>query len=154
MIEIEFNGLEEAIAATKHLEDYSPKEVFDRYFKGYLRPTLIDRYKIAATTPYAPSSLGTKKRATGAIRGGAGDPGFGVDSRALLRDFTGESGNFDFDTTEDALTLFSDLPYAAYIDSLFAAKGPGAVFVATDEDSDRLAEDFGKYLEELFGATA
>lgn len=151
MIELQWdwNGLDEAIAATTRLEQYSPKTVFERYFKGYLRPALIDRYKVAAiSTPYAPASIGTRKRVSGAIRGQGNDPGFGVDSRNLLRDFTGEGDKLSI--TDEALLLFSDLPYAAYIDSLFESKGPGAVFDATDEDQEALADQFGEYLEELF----
>lgn len=151
--DITFNGLDEAIAATRNLENFSPKEVFERYFKGYLRPTLIDRYKIAASqTPYAPSSLGTTKRVTGAVRGGTGDPGFGVDSRNLLMDFVGESPNHVIDDSQ--LLLFSDLVYAGYIDSLFATKSPfpDGVFTATDTDQEAIAQEFGDYLEELFNA--
>ena len=101
----------------------SPTRVYRKFWRRHFQEKLKRRYAFAAQeTPYAESTIGRVKPVSRAVSGGGDDPGFGIDSGALYRDLTGQTGNVLF--TERELGLFSDLPYASYIEGLFSEKGP------------------------------
>lgn len=121
MLDFDAPGLNDAIASLDKLQQLTLKETFERFYQDRLRQIISDRYDRAAqTTPYAPASLGRKKR-SGVVRGGANDPGFGLDTFALKDDLTSL-----FEVTDESLAIWSDRPYAERIMELFSVKGPFA----------------------------
>ncbi|MEB3355634.1 MAG: hypothetical protein VKK04_02725 [Synechococcales bacterium] len=133
---IDFIGLDEFIKQLGAIASYDFQDALTAYFDDYYKPQAIARFDQAAEqTPYAPSSIGTKKRVSGATRGGGDDPGFGIDSGRLRSDLTGENA----EVTDSAIAIFSELPYAARIASLFAEKGPFPEGLPLVEEADLVA---------------
>lgn len=129
---LQFNGLDETITALSAIENYQWGNTFKRFYSERFQPITVSRYSYTmAQTPYAPSSLGTRKRVTGAIRGQAGDPGYSYDSGALYSQIT---GNVQF--MDDGMVIWSDLIYGGYQEALWQAKGPfdEGVLFANDTD--------------------
>lgn len=137
---IDFIGLDEAIAALSDLENMDFTETLKRYNNQHYNPIARARYDTAAaSTPYAPKSIGTRKPSTGVARGSAEDPGFGIDSTALREDLVALGRGH----TRNTLEIFTELVYGGRIEALFATKGTfapdGVAFF--DEDDLNVAAD-------------
>jgi hypothetical protein len=107
-----------------------------RQFYQYYRAKTRDRYlRAAQQTPYAPSSIGRRKRNGTIITEGSL---FGIDTTALFQDFT---QNVKID--DSGLRVWSEQIYAGYIEMLFQEKGPfapdGVLFV---DDNDLQTLEF------------
>mgnify|MGYP001191813805 CR=1 FL=1 len=142
-MDIDLSGIDRAIAALERIRDMGFRPSFDRFYQQYLRKTLRERYLAAAArTPYAPSSIGKRKRASGVVRGSGEDPGFGIDSGRLLAEVTGEvqGGVRISDTVIELMTV---QPYGQFVLDKFQTKGPFApdgIFAIEDPEVDRLFE--------------
>lgn len=152
MIQIEYIGLKEAIAACKRTEGLRIADVYGQFYFRHFLPKLKERYdRAAAATPYSPRSLGTRE-ASGATRGGSGDLGFGRDRDRMYADLAGGKGK---EITRQALSVFSTQAYAPYIEALFSTKGPfrpDGVLAADSSDLDVLEGTLRAEVDRLFGA--
>ena len=148
-MDISVTGIDRAIAALRRITTMGFKPAYDRYYQKHLRATLRQRYlHAAANTPYAPSSLGTRKRATGVRRGSANDPGFGIDSGALLREITGETVG-TLRISDSILELMSVLPYSIFVQERFETKGPFAPGGVMDLTEDEISPLFDIAAEQI-----
>ena len=139
-MQVEYRGIEAMRRGIDRVLGYDFKETLKQFERVYFRPVRIQRYKdIAKRTQYSPASLGTPKPVTRVIRGEANDPGFSVDSRALLMDAIGEGGR-GVSLDKYTLSLFSEQKYANFQHELWKRKGPydQGLFFAADPNLDKL----------------
>lgn len=110
-------------------------DVYKRFYK-YYRPKIKARFDLGSqTTPYAPGSLGRRKRSGERIQQ-VPQSKFNQDTMAL---YTSVISNPTI--TKDSLVLKTDVDYANYALDKFKRKGglaPDGVFVVTREDLDEL----------------
>lgn len=151
MLRVSISGAAGAIESFRELD--SPgfsRDVYKQFGKNYQK-RLFRRFVTASQgTPYAPSSIGTRKPVTGAIRGGTGDRGFGIDSGTLLAELL-EPQNTAVDV--NGFELYTDLAYAGYVVAFFTKKGPFAgdgLMQFNDEDFKDLSDIYWDAIEETF----
>lgn len=113
---------------TKRLKEIRKLGILDIYrrFYQYYRVKTKTRYiRASLETPYAPSSIGRRKR-NGTIIS-EGSP-FGIDTTAMFKDYT---QNIKID--DSGLRVWSDQIYAGFVEMKFQEKGPyapqGVLFV-------------------------
>ena len=152
MIETKFDGLAEIQEAIARISQLQPREIYVKFWKTRRQGVLRDRFRvISKQTPYAPSSLGTRKPKSGVRRGSPKDPGYSIDSGELMRDLLERP-----DIQEYSLTIFSDRPYAQYQERLWEQKGPyspDGLFndAILDSEGKALEEAIDEAMDEIFG---
>lgn len=104
-------------------------DIYRRFYQ-YYRAKTRDRYiRASLETPYAPSSIGRRKRNGTIISEGSL---FGIDTTAMFTDYT---QNVKID--DSGLRVWSEQFYAGFVEMLFQQKGPyapdGVLFV---DDND------------------
>jgi hypothetical protein len=144
-ISIDTTNLKKFALRLKEVRKLGILDIYREFYKYYRAKTRARYIRASQETPYAPSSIGRKKR-NGSIIGEGSL--FGIDTTALFQDFT-ENVKID----DSGLRVWSDRIYAGYIEMLFEEKGPyapdGVLFV-DDQDLETLEFIMEKELLEAF----
>lgn len=144
-IYIDTTNLKKFALRLKEVRKLGILDIYREFYKYYRTKTRARYIRASQETPYAPSSIGRKKR-NGSIIGEGSL--FGIDTTALFQDFT-ENVKID----DSGLRVWSDRIYAGYIEMLFQEKGPyapeGVLFV-DDQDLETLEFIMEKELLEAF----
>ncbi|MBD2365254.1 hypothetical protein H6G36_29560 [Anabaena minutissima FACHB-250] len=117
---------------TQRLKEVRKLGILDIYrrFYQYYRTKTRDRYiRASLETPYAPSSIGKRKRNGTIITEGSL---FGIDTTAMFSDYT---QNVKID--DSGLRVWSEQFYAGFVEMKFQEKGPyapeGILFVDNND---------------------
>jgi hypothetical protein len=144
-IAIDTTNLKKFALRLKEVRKLGILDIYREFYKYYRAKTRARYIRASQETPYAPSSIGRRKR-NGSIIGEGSL--FGIDTSALFQDFT-ENVKID----DSGLRVWSDRIYAGYIEMLFQEKGPyapeGVLFV-DDQDLEALEFIMEKELLEAF----
>jgi hypothetical protein len=144
-ISVDTSNLKKFAQRLKEVRKLGILDIYREFYQYYRAKTRARYLRAASETPYAPSSLGRRKRNGEIITEGSL---FGIDTTALFNDFT---QNVKID--DSGLRVWSDRVYAGYIEMLFQEKGPfapdGVLFV-DDGDLETLEFIVEKELLEAF----
>lgn len=134
-ISVDTSNLKKFAQRLKEVRKLGILDIYRKFYQYYRAKTRARYIQAANQTPYAPSSIGRRKRNGEIITEGSL---FGIDTSALFNDFT---QNVRID--DSGLRVWSDRVYAGYIEMLFQEKGPfapeGVLFV---DDGDLETLDF------------
>lgn len=104
-------------------------DIYRQFYQYYRTKTRARYLRASQETPYAPSSIGRRKRNGTIITEGSL---FGIDTTALFQDLT---QNVKID--DSGLRMWSNQIYAGYVEMLFQEKGPftpnGVLFVDNND---------------------
>jgi hypothetical protein len=132
-IYVDTTSLKKFALRLKEVRKLGILDIYRKFYQYYRAKTRARYIRASQETPYAPSSIGRRKR-NGSIIGEGSL--FGIDTTALFQDFT---QNVKID--DSGLRVQSDRIYAGYIEMLFQKKGPyapeGVLFV-DDQDLETL----------------
>lgn len=128
-LSVDTSNLSRFAKRLKEVRSLGILDIYRKFYQYYRIKTRARYLKAAQETPYAPSSIGRRKRSGEIIGEGSL---FGIDTTALFNDFT---QNVKID--DSGLRVWSDRVYAGYIEMLFQEKGPyapeGVLFVDDDD---------------------
>jgi hypothetical protein len=134
-IYIDTTNLKQFTQRLKEVRKLGILDIYRRFYQYYRIKTRARYLRAAQETPYAPSSIGRRKR-NGEIIGDASL--FGIDTTAMFSDYT---QNIRID--DSGLRVWSEQFYAGFVEILFQEKGPyapdGVLFV---DENDLIELEF------------
>lgn len=126
---VDTENLKQLISQLKEIRKLGILDIYRKFYEYYRIKTKARYVKAAVETPYAPSSIGRRKRNGTIISEGSL---FGIDTTAMFRDYT-ENVRID----DSGMRVWSEQFYAGFVEMKFQEKGPyapeGVLFV---DDND------------------
>ena len=130
---VDTSNLKKFALRLKQVRQLGILDIYKEFYRYYRQKTRARYLRAAQETPYAPASIGRRKRNGSIITEGSL---FGIDTGAVFEDYT---QNVKID--DSGLRVWSDQIYAGYVEMLFQEKGsysPEGVLLVDNNDLDQL----------------
>ncbi|KYC42099.1 hypothetical protein WA1_19050 [Scytonema hofmannii PCC 7110] len=133
-IYVDTTNLQKFAKRLKEVRKLGILDIYRRFYQYYRTKTRARYLRAAQETPYAPASLGRRKRNGTIITEGSL---FGIDTGAMFEDYT---QNVKID--DSGLRVWSEKFYAGLVEMKFQEKGPAPEGVLFVDDNDLIEMEF------------